>query len=150
METMTWILLLLLIASLDTLIGNRVLPFKTGVVKTGDSYSVYKWNRVFLIPIRMWILYGQSVDDYDRVFFEFGSFSSRNKFSNKDKAISVAKLHANQLYSTEEKEEVWSSWNSKTTDTEDSLTLQLGQALIEGRKEDEIKIMSRLKELNYI
>ncbi len=46
---------IIILAILDTLIGNWFFPGKEGIVKRGDvTYSVYKYNRIMFIPIKMW------------------------------------------------------------------------------------------------
>ena len=41
----------------DTLVGNRLLPGKVGIVKVKDTsdYGVYKYHRIMGIPIRRWL-----------------------------------------------------------------------------------------------
>ena len=51
----TLITILSIIAVIDTIGGNWWFPGKEGIVKDNEGYyRLYKWNRVFLIPIKMW------------------------------------------------------------------------------------------------
>lgn len=57
---MTTILItaLFILLSFDLIIGNYLFPSKEGIVKTKDRYyKVYKYNRIFFVPIRMWYAY---------------------------------------------------------------------------------------------
>ena len=49
------LIIIIALALLDTIIGNYWFPGKEGIVETNDGkYKLYKYNRILLIPIKMW------------------------------------------------------------------------------------------------
>lgn len=149
---MIWIIVAtyLVLAIIDTAIGNRILPSRVCVEKREGKYVVAKWHRyAIIIRVKLWLEF----NDSDRVCLNFtNNVSGGFHFGNKDKAVAIAQIYANQAVAeTHRSEVVWTSRRKKGgIISEEELTMQLGQALIEGRKEDEEKIMLRLKELKYI
>lgn len=61
--------LILCLLLLDTLIGNRILPGKTGVVEIKGGYYVYKWHRIMGIPIEKWHAQFIEYEDHVRNLF---------------------------------------------------------------------------------
>lgn len=138
-----------ILAILDTAIGNRLFPSTVGVVKSGNLYKVFKWQRYLFIPIKGWAEFYSE----DRIMFCLMGCRTGAKEYTLEEAIRKAKIYSNQLSSEEKKAEevVWTSRMKRAKSlTEEELTLQLGQALIDGRKEDENRIMLKLRELKYI
>lgn len=76
-------ILFLIAALLDTAIGNWYLPGKEGIVKGVDGeYRLYKYNRIFFIPIRMWDHDLGKVGAYKMC--DFGSYPSSGLKNLKD------------------------------------------------------------------
>lgn len=147
---MIWLIIsIVLIAILDTLLGNMVFPGKVGVVKTPyGRYKVYKYNRKFLIPIKGWV-FGDGMQE------SFMDFNNTGQHYSYDDAMKWAALFAHVSNPDLEKyEEIWTNRPRKIKKSqipsEDELTLQLGEACIAGDKQKELELMSKLKEYKYI
>lgn len=143
------IIILLSLAVLDTLIGNRIFPGETGVVEDSPkAFSVYKYNRLFFIPVKMWLQqlsYGNT-----RAILDFTSWSSSKTFDNEKEAIDKARLYANQLPAEETiRKVVWSSKTKKVVDPDRAHEL-VTQLIAASKVNDDEQEKIILKELELI
>jgi hypothetical protein len=76
---------------LDTAFGNRMLPSKVGVVRIGGKYYVYKYQRYFFIPLKMWLQY----QDNDRTMMNFSPFLSDARHLTEKFALETGKIYSN-------------------------------------------------------
>ncbi len=139
----TVLILTALVGLLDTIAGNYFFPGKEGIVETNNGYfKLYKYNRIMLIPIKMWReFYG----GYDLGDFTI-SYSEAKNFYTYDHAFdSLTKSRKNKSKGLDEltgiKREVYCSTQDKIgganpkdysfllKEIEESTTLQERQVL---------------------
>lgn len=137
------IVLIILAAILDTAFGNRYLPGKTGVSQgpVSKMYYVYKWNRYFFIPIKGYLVYG----DTDRRLGNFGG--NGYKFSDPKKAIQYAQIYANTIEDpTARHTEIWNSRQKPIKDPiEEDILTKLGEAIKQDNEERIIELAKLLR-----
>lgn len=135
----------LILLFLDTLIGNRLLPGKVGVIKRKDTadYHVYKYHRIMGIPVKKWLT---DSSEWRCMLDAWANFSSSNRFY-KDEAIRLANLYSNKITPAKiEMEEVWSNRQKKTTNKEDTKVLELlGNAIREANDPEILRLSNLLK-----
>lgn len=128
-----------------TLVGNRLLPGKVGVVKVKDTsdYSVYKYHRIMGIPVRRWL---KDKSEWRSMIDTWVSYNSAVRFSKID-AFHLADLYSNNIIPTKiELEEVWNNRQKKTINKEDTEVLNLlGNAIREDNEPEILRLSNLLK-----
>lgn len=126
MYTIVLLLILLIsIAIIDTIIGNRYFPGKVEVIKHNGSFIIRKRLRYFLIPIWRYLEYIRATNNYWLDDFTNFKFEAA-KFNYKDAAIEVAKVLADHREKSKNKDEVvWSSKLDKIDESEEIIQLGL-------------------------
>jgi len=143
---------LIIIAVLDTLIGNRIFPGKVEVLQRYNKcgYMVRKKHRFFLL-IRAW-QYLQYSHDVERTMANFSHMSCAKNFI-KDSAIEKTEIYSNKIKVSAVTQEVgtviWSSKDKKKIENtkEDILKLipQLTEAVRKGNDKQEELILEKLQ-----
>lgn len=146
----TVIVITIITAILDTLIGNFIFPGKVSVLKNKKgNYIIRKRHRLFFIPINMYYcsdLYDVKYVGRDMSDFTFSYYKATEIYS-KEKALHAFYIFKNKKPSSEEFSVVWSS-NQKQRSKEETLYLALGQAVVFEDKEKEEMILKEMKKHN--
>lgn len=161
-----------IVALLDTIIGNLIFPGRVGV-ECADYYSddhrnlckegpyyMYKYNRIFLIPFKMYYIYNRLTP---RNIASFASKSSANRYDNLSDAINMAKIFCN-MTECDNRKLMWDSRTYKkevkqkkvlkkkerkeiNSDEVSTLLLKLGDAIRDEDLDQVEKISAELRKL---
>ncbi len=131
---------------LDTIIGNYWFPGKEGIVETNNGkYKLYKYNRILLIPIKMWDdcvgKFGMSCLIYFTFYYKNGGVS--DNFDSAMKYLTSSRKYAVNVHNTETgiKKEVY---NTKSTAKKDEAVLSLTLQDIENSSDEERRVLESI------
>lgn len=117
--------LVLLLAILDTLFGNKIIRGRIQVHQvTGNRYKISRWFRVFFIPVRWWAYHSNMSRDPRTM----GDYSQRYnaRLYTKDEAIVLAEFLSGKDHRDPDLPPIWDSRvpkPTKTKNTDDILEL---------------------------
>ena len=140
---------LIIIAVLDTLIGNRIFPGKVEVLKHNSKYYIVRKQHRFLLFLWVW-RYLRTANYYsvNRRIDDFTSYL-HSELLDESSAIKMAMIFSNKLKISEEEDIIWSSKDKKKIENnkEDILKLipELTEAVRKGNDKQEELILEKLQ-----
>lgn len=148
MENNLLLSILIGLAILDTLFGNRIFPSKVQVIERGTWYVMTKIHRIFFTPVKLYcnfFINYSALPSYCRTIIAFDYFP-RN-IHTKDTAIHMAEIYSNKI-SKQEEETVWSNRNrEQKINTNEQLDELLQQLFKTEKIEDKLPILEKIKQL---